>query len=160
MLIDCAQRRVVLLLSGLAATLVVVSACAALWNVQLYQPVMAEPLVIGSLGFDLVSLVSALLLLGCIWAIGQGLERYRLFWPGLVGHLFYAYALYAFGLVYTDMYLLYLAVVGLAAYSLIFFAVGINRQLLVRWTPVRLPRRGQQTSNGDVCATRPKRKFR
>ena len=44
-----------------------------------------------------------------------------LIWVGLLGYLFYAYALYAFDRVYNPFFLFYVAIMGLALYSLIFF---------------------------------------
>lgn len=140
MLIEPSFRGRILLLSSLAAALTILSAAAAIRDPALYQGVMADSLVIGSLGFDVVSVLAAAALLGCVWAIRRGQERFWLVWVGLTAHLFYAYALYGFGLVYNFLYLVYLAVLGLAAYSLILFGAGLHRPLVRDWVPPRLPR--------------------
>jgi hypothetical protein len=51
-------------------------------------------------------------------------------WTGLQGYLLYAYALYAFGLVYTPLFLVYVGIVGLSAFSLALFWRSVNPRVL------------------------------
>lgn len=141
MLIDREHAHRVLVLSGASAFFAAISATATLGNIEIYDHVVPPELLLGTLGFDVVSLIAAVALVACLAAIERHHPRWWLVWVGLQSYLLYAYALYAFGAVYTPLYFCYLAVVGLSTFALAAFGRGVNPELLRRWPVVRLPRR-------------------
>jgi hypothetical protein len=141
MLVDRVRRNRVLLLSGLSALLAVLTSVATLADVDVYDEALMPGLLLGTLGFDAMSLVVGVALLACIWALTKAREQFWLLWLGLQGYLLYAYSIYSFGLIYTRFYFLYIAIVGLAAYALAGFALHFDAQQLRAWAHARLPRR-------------------
>jgi hypothetical protein len=141
MLIDRSHQARVVLLSGLSALLALVSATVSLAFVRIYDGVLDPALLLGSLGFDVMSVLCAVGVIGCLTAIARGKRRWWLPWIGLQGYLLYAYSLYAFGLVFTPLYAAYLAIVGLSAYALGLFGRAVHPAVLRRIEPESLPRR-------------------
>ena len=134
------QQRIVLL-SGLSSLFAFTAAAVSLAFVGVYEGALDPVLLLGSLGFDVVSLLSAAAMFVCLLAISRGVRSAWLPWVGLQAYLLYAYALYAFGLVFTPLYALYLAVVCLSAYALAVFGRAVHPGLLGRIRPDSLPRR-------------------
>ena len=141
MFVDRVPRRRITLLSGIAALLAAFSAAATLLNARLYDDALPPALLIGTLGFDAMTLIVAAGILMSLVAIERGAERFWLLWVGLQGYLLYAYSLYAFGLVFTSLFLVYLAIMGLSAYALAGFALSFDARSLSLWVSPRLPRR-------------------
>ena len=141
MLVNEAPRHRIFLLSGISALLTVFAAGSTLLNTSVYDDALPSSLVLGTLGFDAMSLLVSLTLLLVIVALQRGADRFWLLWIGLQGYLLYAYSLYAFGLVFTPLFLVYLAIMGLSAYSLAGFALSFDRSILDYWKLNRLPRR-------------------
>lgn len=111
------------MLSGLAALLALAAASYSLMNLGVYEPSTPQKLLPGAASQDVISIVASLGLLLSVALIRRGKEILWLVWVGLLGYLFYAYALYSFDRIYNLLFLCYIAIVGLCAYSLIgFFA--------------------------------------
>lgn len=111
-----------LLLSALAAAGAFVAAAWGLNYPGIYHGAVDPAFLPGTLSQDTVTLLVSLLLAGCIAAILLGNRRVWLIWAALVGYLAYGYGIYAFESVMTPLYLLYIAVFGLALWSLFLFA--------------------------------------
>jgi hypothetical protein len=141
MFVDRVPRRRITLLSGIGALLAIFSSLATLLDTRLYDEALPPALLIGTLGFDAMTLLVAGGVLVSLVAIERGAERFWLLWLGLQGYLLYAYSLYAFGLVFTSLFLVYLAIMGLSAYALAGFALSFDHSALNRWSLPRLPRR-------------------
>ena len=141
MFVDRVPRRRITMLSGVGALLAMFSSLATLSNSGLYDEALPPALLIGTLGFDAMTLLVAAGILMSLVAIERGAERFWLVWVGLQGYLLYAYSLYAFGLVFTSLFLVYLAIMGLSAYALAGFALSFDHRVLSRWTLADLPRR-------------------
>lgn len=141
MLIDRVPRQRIFLLSGISAALTVLTAGTTLMRPSVYDDALPFSLQIGTLGFDAMSLLVALMLLGLLVALWRGAERFWLVWLGLQGYLLYAYSLYAFGLVFTPLYLVYLGIMGLSAYAMAGFALSFDASVLRAWKLMPLPRR-------------------
>ena len=152
MLVDRAPRRRIFILSGISAAVTIATTVGTLLNTHVYDGALPPTLLIGTLGFDVMSLLVALALGGVIVALAQRRERYWLLWLGLQAYLLYAYSLYAFGLVFTPLYLAYLAIMGLSAYSLAGFALNFDSRTLKEWTAHRMPRRTMGVSLFAVVA--------
>lgn len=140
MLIDRTHRRRIMFLSGASAALAGISAATGLADAGLYAEVMPAEMIIGALGFDLMSLLVAIGMAGCLLALHRGRESSWLLWGGLQGYLLYAYALYAFDFVSTPLYLLYVAILGASVYAFVVFVRGFNMRALKRWHPGDIPR--------------------
>ena len=141
MLVDRVRRRRVFLLSGLSAALAALTSASTLADVEVYANAIEPGLLLGTLGFDVMSLAVSLALIGCLWALEGRRERFWLVWLGLQAYLLYAYAIFTFGLIYTRFYFLYIAIVGLSAYALAGFALHFDARMLRQWHLARLPRR-------------------
>jgi hypothetical protein len=77
-------------------------------------------------GQDIANLVvlSAMLLLGC--AAARGSVRALLAWAGTLVYTAYAYVIYAFAVHFGPLFLIYVAVLGLALWSLVGCLAGID----------------------------------
>ncbi len=120
-MVNQSDRRILFLLSGLAAFITLGVAGYSLANLSVYQPGTPEKLLPGAASQDIVSLVAAIGLIVCILFIRRGSGSTWLIWVGLLGYLFYAYALYNFERLYNPLFLFYIAILGLTVYSLIGF---------------------------------------
>jgi hypothetical protein len=125
-MVSASKRKIPFTLSTLAALLTLGVAGYSLLNLSVYSPSTPDALIPGAASQDLVSFLSALGLLLCITLIHRGQEMAWLIWVGLLGYLFYAYALYSFEGVYNQLYLFYIAIVGLVIYALISFFMGAD----------------------------------
>jgi len=149
MLVDRKHHSQILILSTLSAALAAIASVATLLDPDMYTGRMPENLLLGSLGFDVMSVLISVGLLLCLGGIKAGHDRWWLVWTGLQGYLLYAYALYAFGLVYTPLYLLYIAIVGLSAFALALFWRSVNPRVLEH---VRMMNGARRTMGGALLA--------
>jgi hypothetical protein len=141
MLVERRYRRGLLLLSGISALVAGTVAAASLSDFHVYDGLLPAEQIMGSLGFDAMSLLVAIGVIGCLYAIERGREEYWLLWLGLQSYMAYAYALYAFGLVFTRLYFVYLAILCLSVFSLALFREALPRGVLAHWHAARMPRR-------------------
>ncbi|MGH7679431.1 MAG: hypothetical protein ACRENU_13250 [Gemmatimonadaceae bacterium] len=141
MLIDRVRTRRVSLLSSFSALLAIMASAVTLADFHVYDDALMPGLLLGTLGFDAMSLIVGIGLLACLWAVEHKREQYWLPWLGLQAYLLYAYSIYSFGLVYTRLYFLYVGIVGLSAYALAGFALHFDARKLRHWPQMRLPRR-------------------
>jgi len=80
-----------------------------------------------NLGTDLVTLCVAVPLLAVTtMALGKGSARARLLWLGALGYLAYVYGMYALGVRWNELFLLYVALFGLALFALVIGLVGTD----------------------------------
>lgn len=122
-----ALRRGELWLSALIVVIAVPVHLAGLFLPSLYRdPAILLP---QNLGTDLVTLcvVVPLLALATL-AMRRGSVRARLLWLGALGYLTYAYGMYALGVRWNQLFLVYVALFGLSLYALIIGLVGTNAQ--------------------------------
>src|SRR5437762_3054525 len=82
-LVNAKDRHRVLLLSGIAALFAAISSTTSLGNASIYDSALPSELLLGTLGFDVMSLVVSLALFGCLLALERGHDRYWLPWIGL-----------------------------------------------------------------------------
>jgi hypothetical protein len=131
-----------MIMSGLLAFLLAVTAGAGVLTEELYSAFLSEDLVAFQFFQDLVSLLLVPLLLLAIFLARQGSLRAFVLWLGILIYAAYYYAFYCFGYVYTAYYPLYLAVMGLATYTLAGLLGNVNlrffRQHVGDKMPVRL----------------------
>ena len=108
-------------LSALLAPLALAASVTGIAVPSIYRdaPIMRA----ATLGQDLVTaFVGVPLLVAGLVFSRRGSPRGHVIWLGAVGYLWYAYATAALGLVYNDLFLLYVVILGLASYA---FAGGL-----------------------------------
>lgn len=123
----------------LIAALLAVTAAAGLFIEGLYRPFLSEPLVAFQFFQDLISLIFAPLLVAAMYLSSRGSLRAFVIWAGLLVYVVYYYAFYAFGFVYTMFYPLYLALIGLATYSLIGLLAAVDLEAFRTRASERMP---------------------
>jgi hypothetical protein len=129
-------------LSSIVAALLLISSIAGLLFGQrgLYQP---NPATLPSfLTQDVITLVVAVpLLLTSQWLVRRGSVRGLLVWMGTLFYLAYAYSFAVLGSWLPPLFLVYVAIVSMSAYSLIFVLVSTDaeavRARFSAHTPVR-----------------------
>jgi hypothetical protein len=90
-------------------------------------PSTAGILVPGFLAHDLFNLVVGLpILLGVVWLARRGALIGRLLWPGALFYVVYTYSLYVVGAPFNVLFLPYIILVTLSAYTLIGIVASIN----------------------------------
>ncbi len=140
MLIDRRHRARILVLSSASAALALISATTTLTRPDLYREVLPRDMVTGALGFDAMTVVVTIALVGCLRALRRGRDGAWLLWTGLQGYLLYTYALYAFDVIATPVYILYIGILGLSVFAFVQFVRAFDMQALHRWHPGPLPR--------------------
>lgn len=90
-------------------------------------------------GFNLV--VGLPILLGSMWLAGRGVLIGLLSWPGALFYVLYMYVSYVIGVPFNVLFLPYLVLIALSAYTLIGIVASIDgepvRQRLTGFVPVR-----------------------
>jgi hypothetical protein len=135
-------RKIPFILSALAAIITLGVAGYSLFDLTVYHPSTPEAMIPGAASQDLVSLLAASGLLLCILLIRRGREMTWLVWISLLGYLFYAYALYCFEPVYNQLYLFYIAILGLVLYALISFFMAADLSSVRTRSEKQPPRKG------------------
>ena len=88
MLVDRRRTRQVMVLSSVTALFGAVCAASGLANYTMYLGTMPDELVLGSLGFDAISLGASVGMVACLYAIERGHEELWLPWTGLQAYVF------------------------------------------------------------------------
>lgn len=119
------NRRTEVWLSALIVLLAVPAHLTGLLVPTIYRdPAILLP---QNLGTDLVTLCVAVPLLAVTTAaMKRGALRARLLWLGTLGYLVYAYGMYALGVRWNALFLVYVALFGLALFALIIGLVGTD----------------------------------
>ena len=125
-MIGRARKAILFRLTIMLASLSIVGAIAGVTRVEMYQPFLPEEMIPGAVSQDLVSIAVAIGLLLCFYAINRGSARAWIMWLGFVGYLFYAYAIYSFDQIYTQLYPVYIMIMGTAVYAAIVFFQSIH----------------------------------
>jgi hypothetical protein len=126
-------------MGGLIALLLGITAGAGVLDNSLYRPFLDQTLVDFQFFQDLVSLAFAPLLVVAMVYTSRGSRRAFVLWAGLLVYVAYYYAFYGFGFVYTFYYPLYLALMGLAFYSLMGLLAGVDRRAFSRAVNPKMP---------------------
>jgi hypothetical protein len=110
----------------LIAVCLTVTAAAGLFVKGIYAPFLSDELVAFQYFQDLVSLMFAPLLVAAMLFTGRGSRRAIVLWAALLVYVLYYYSFYGLGMVYTGVYPLYVALMGLSAYSLAGLLHGVD----------------------------------
>ena len=125
--------------SVVLGTVLVVATLYGLLAEDAYR--VADEVVAQGRGQDLLTLATIPVLLLTARAALAGSLRAHLAWCGLMTYVAYSYAVYAFGVPYNDVFLLYVAAFGMATFGLLDGLLRI-RVDLVAPAFERAPRRG------------------
>ncbi|MBK9746904.1 MAG: hypothetical protein IPO91_08985 [Chloroflexi bacterium] len=127
-------------LSGLAAILTIVAALIGLFTPDFY-PIESESFLLAAKAQDIIALLAAVIM---VWAIVQtwnGSTRAVAVWAGCLGYLTYSYLLYSMDQVFTSLYIVYIAILGLCLYSLIGVLGRLNGDKFRLHVDQHMPRR-------------------
>jgi hypothetical protein len=122
------------------ALFAIVAAVSGIAVQDLYSSVPAH-LMPGTISQDIVTLIAGF---GLVWAwrsARRGSPAAALIWLGLIGHIAYAYGIYAFEGVYNTLYLVYVAIFGLCLYSAILLFALLDKSAFKAIDRTALPRR-------------------
>jgi hypothetical protein len=127
-------------LAFVALLLAAVAAAAGLFVSGLYRD--TEEGIRQARATDLVTLLGAVpaLALG-LWRARAGSAGGRLVAVGALAYLAYSYAIYAFSVVIDPLTPVHIAILGLATWSLVLAALGLDAATIDRASRFRLPRR-------------------
>ncbi len=134
-------ERVLTALSIAIAAAVLAAAGMGISYPDIYRPMTPDALLPGTLSQDIISLCAALGLVATLYYAHRRRQTAWLIWLGLVGYLFYAYALYAFEGVYNGLYLAYLFIAGASVYALISFFFCLDKDSVRYRHGAKPPRR-------------------
>jgi hypothetical protein len=111
------------------AVLLTIAAGTGLLYSWIYDPFVKGQIVPMLLGQDLLSLLSVPVLIGAVFLTRRKVMMGPVIWTGILLYITYAYALLAFGAVYTSLFLLYIALMGLSIYSMIILVSTIDDEM-------------------------------
>ena len=114
-------------LAALIALSALTASAAGIIVPGLYKPIASDEAMPFTYGQDIISLIASIMLLFTIPSKGI---KSHIFQVGIVGYLFYAYAPYVLGTLYTYMYFMYMAVLGLSIFYFINAFTGIAYEKL------------------------------
>ena len=135
------QLKPILIMSYLCCVLVIICSGWGLLDVGIYQPFTPDEFIPGTISQDLVSLAVVLAFPYILHKCRQGSQKFIFLLMGLNAHLLYAYALYSFGGIYNWLFVPYIAIVGLTAFSLIYYLINCNWNSFTRKTFHKFPRK-------------------
>lgn len=133
MLRDFRTHRILWLLSGLLA---LGAALVGVIYAGLYDRVVSAEIMPGVLSQDVMTVIASALVLWWAARIKEQDTKLQIVILGILGYLFYAYGIYVIEQVYTVLYLVYMAIFGLAFYSVAYGVASVRREALT----VELPR--------------------
>ena len=128
-----------LFMGSMIAILLLVTAGAGVANNSMYTPFLSENIVVFQFFQDLVSLALAFVLVVAMRLAHRGSWRAFVIWLGILVYAVYYYSFYVFGFVYTPYYPLYLALIGLGAYSLLGMLGNADIESLMPLIHERMP---------------------
>jgi hypothetical protein len=131
-----------LVMSSLIALALAITSALGLANPAIYRPFMGDALWVGMPVQDTVSLLVACGLVTALVYARRGSIRALVIWAGLLVYAAYYYAFLCFDPVYTVVYPLYLAIMGLAVYSLAGLLSSVDTARFAAQVDAHMPVRG------------------
>ncbi len=124
-------------LAVLIAISALIASAAGIIVPTLYRPIVLDETLPFTYGQDITSLAAAIALLLTISSRGM---KSNIFQAGIVAYLFYAYAPYVMGTLYTNLYFLYMAVFSLSIFYFInaFTGIAYEELELIMSRPLRI----------------------
>jgi len=119
-------------------------AAAGIITPAIYGSVVAPDILPGVLAQDLMSLLAAVTVIILAVRTKEEHKISAIIITGLLGYFFYAYGIYVIEQIYTGFYLLYMAIFGLAFYSIVSTLAGLQAGKM----KISLPGRIRKISTG------------
>lgn len=113
------------ILWGLAAAMALIAALAGVLTPGIYGRVVSNEVMPGVLSQDAMTTAAAVAALVLALRTGPDDARGQAVVLGIMGFLYYAYGVYSIERIYTPLYLLYLAILGLSFFGLIYGVVTV-----------------------------------
>jgi hypothetical protein len=114
----------------LTALLALGAAVVGVFKPGIYGKVVGMALMPGVLGQDLTTVVASVAILALAIRVKAGDWKKQMVVLGILGYLFYAYGVYVIERMYSVLYYLYLAVFGLAFWSMVYGVAKIRPEIL------------------------------
>jgi hypothetical protein len=125
----------------IVALLVVTAAAGVVSRGTIYAPFLSSTLVAFQFFQDLLSLFVAAGIALAMYLAHRGSTRAFAIWTGLLLYVLYYYAFYALDPAYTIYYPLYVALIGLSAYSLLGLFLSVDMRAFAERVDKRMPAR-------------------
>jgi hypothetical protein len=124
----------------IAASLSLVVALIGVFDPAIYSKVVSREILPVTFAQDLVTSVASLTLFFLSIVTKEEDAKKQMVILGILGYLFYAYGIFVIARVYTVFYLVYMAIFGLAFWSLVYGLANIRHEILYKMTlskPIR-----------------------
>lgn len=118
----------------MAASLSLVVALIGMFDPAIYTKVVSKELIPGMFSQDLMTSIASLTLLFLSILTKEEDTKKQIVILGILGYLFYAYGIVVIERVYTVLYLVYMAIFGLAFWSLVYGVANIRHEVLHKVT--------------------------
>jgi hypothetical protein len=126
----------------LLALLALVAALFGVLHPRVYDQVVGTEVMAGVISQDVVTIAAALIMLAlALWVREDGMKG-QIVILGLAAYLWYGYGIYVIEQIYTVLYLLYMAVLGLSFYTMAYGVASIRTQVLQQVVLSRFVRLG------------------
>jgi hypothetical protein len=126
----------------LLALLALVAALFGVLHPRVYDQVVGTEVMAGVISQDVVTIAAALIMLAlALWVREDGMKE-QIVILGLAAYLWYGYGIYVIEQIYTVLYLLYMAVLGLSFYTMAYGVASIRTQVLQQVVLSRFVRLG------------------
>ena len=132
--------------SGLAF----VASCAGVAKPAIYDSLVSSEILPATISQDLVAMVLSAAVLLLSIRVKEGEFRKQVAILGVHGFYFYAYGIYVIEQIYTVLYLVYMAVLGLSFYTVVYGLVNLEADLV---QSIRLPGKYRRLSLGLLALT-------
>ena len=127
MIKNISNNRFLFILTGVFS---LIASVAGLFYSQMYDHVVPAWIMPGVYAQDLVAILASVILLVVAVRLRPTEYRRGIVILGILGFLFYAYGIYAIEQIYTSLYPLYLAILGLSFFGLIYSLASLDGSAL------------------------------
>jgi hypothetical protein len=124
----------------IAASLSLIAALIGVFDPAIYSKVVSREIIPVTFSQDLITSIASLTLLFLSILTKEEDAKKQMVILGILGYLFYAYGIFVIERVYTVLYLVYMAIFGLAFWSLVYGVANIRHEILYKTTlskPIR-----------------------
>lgn len=115
---------------SLVACLSLIAACSGVFNQDIYEQVVSDKWLPGTIAQDAITIIAGLALLFLSLKTDQADVKKQLVALSLLAYLFYGYGIYVIEQLYNALYILYMAIFALSFWSIVYGLVNINQPVL------------------------------
>ena len=117
------NNRILLIITSVLS---LTASLAGIFYSQMYDPVVPARIMPGVFTQDLITILVSMILLVLAVRLRPNEYQKGIVMVGILGFLFYAYGIYAIEQIYTPLYPLYLAILGLSFFGLIYTLTNLD----------------------------------